>query len=111
MFLLKNERITKGDLRDSFLEGRKIEKIAGFPPHNGQKKNKLSTLHMCLIKIGFLKFKQPKHSISGKNPANNYMNFFTPCCSFTYAIKRHKNKGKVVFIGSFSFISVLFHTI
>ena len=76
MFLLKNERITKGDLRDSFLEGRKIEKIAGFPPHNGQKKNKLSTLHMCLIKIGFLKFKQPKHSISGKNPANNYMNFF-----------------------------------
>ena len=45
---------------------------------------------MCVIKIGFLDFKKSKHSISGKNPAINCMNFFKPCCSFRYAIKSTK---------------------
>ena len=61
--------------------------------HNGQKKNKLHTLHMCVIKIGFLNFKKPEHSISGKKILLIIaQTFLTPCCSFPYAIKRHKNK-------------------
>ena len=44
--------------------------------HNGQKKNKLRTVHMRVITIGFLCFKTLDHSISGKNPANNCKNFF-----------------------------------
>ena len=34
--------------------------------HNGQKKNKLRTVHMFVIIIGFLYFITLNHSISGK---------------------------------------------
>ena len=34
--------------------------------HNGQKVNKLGTLHMCVFKIGSLNFKMANHSITGK---------------------------------------------
>ena len=44
----------------------------GPPPHPLQwlEKNKMGNLHMCDIKISFLHFKKPKHSISGKNHDN-----------------------------------------
>ena len=58
--------------------------------HNGQKKNKLRTVHMRVITIGFLCFKTLDHSISGKNPANNCKNFFMLGYSFCYAIKNTK---------------------
>ena len=47
------------------------------PPNNGPKKNKQCNVNMYGIKIGFLKFKKPNLSISGKNLDNNSTNFFT----------------------------------
>ena len=38
----------------------------GVPPPNGQKNNKLRTMHVCVIMIGVLYFKTLNHSISWK---------------------------------------------
>ena len=39
---------------------------AGGGAQNGQKKSKLCTMYMCVIKICFLNFKKTNHSILGK---------------------------------------------
>ena len=59
--------------------------------HNGQKKNKMCTMHRCVIKICVLNFKKSNQSIffegGGGDPDNASQTFFKQDLIFGYAIK------------------------